>query len=278
MDAAALDALWRTYQCLAEAEVAGAKKWKDQGGGRRLDVDRTAALVFAANCKDAIEVEAAEGVEGFTPEKRVSAADVWKDTACMAYIAAGKMPAGVSVIERQRIVRRANSYVIVDGQLFRGEMRQVPAPADRAEVVRRIHEQGAHFGRKRTTHLLMLRYWWAGMYLAVRDCVNSCESCSRVEASTFQAIHPELHPLPLMGLFYRWHVDLCGPFAASDRGSQYVMVAVEAYSKHAELIPIPNKSAAETAYAFLHNVLARFGACAEVVTDQGTEWEGQFAS
>ena len=33
------------------------------------------------------------------------------------------------------------------------------------------------------------------------------------------------------------------------------MVCVEAFSKHAELVPIRDKSAPEVAYAFLHSVL-----------------------
>lgn len=40
---------------------------------------------------------------------------------------------------------------------------------------------------------------------------------------------------------------------------------------------MPKKSSEETAYAFLHAVLGKFGACAEVVTDQGTEFQGAFA-
>jgi hypothetical protein len=54
------------------------------------------------------------------------------------------------------------------------------------------------------------------------------------------------------------------------------MICVEHFSKHIEAIPIAEKTPECTAYAFLHNVLARFGACAELVHDQGGEWEGAF--
>ncbi|PNH03439.1 Gag-Pol polyprotein [Tetrabaena socialis] len=59
-------------------------------------------------------------------------------------------------------------------------------------------------------------------------------------------------------------------------GNVYVMIAIEHYSKHVELIPLPDKTSACTAQAFLQNVLARFSAPAEVVTDQGTEFLGEF--
>jgi hypothetical protein len=56
------------------------------------------------------------------------------------------------------------------------------------------------------------------------------------------------------------------------------MIAVEAFSKHLELVPIVNKEAATVAYAFLHHVISKFGAPGQVVTDAGTEFEGRFAS
>jgi hypothetical protein len=56
------------------------------------------------------------------------------------------------------------------------------------------------------------------------------------------------------------------------------MVCVEAWTKHVEMIPLRDKSAEEVANAFLSNVLARFSAPAEVVTDNGTEFQGAFAA
>ncbi|PNH01248.1 PHD and RING finger domain-containing protein 1 [Tetrabaena socialis] len=64
--------------------------------------------------------------------------------------------------------------------------------------------------------------------------------------------------------------------ALDAQGNVYVMIAIEHYSKHVELIPLPDKTSACTAQAFLQNVLARFSAPAEVVTDQGTEFLGEF--
>jgi hypothetical protein len=68
---------------------------------------------------------------------------------------------------------------------------------------------------------------------------------------------------------YRWGVDLCGPFPATGRGNQYILVAVEHYSKHLELVPIPNKEPATTAAALAAAVLGRYGSPAELVTDRG---------
>ena len=229
------------------------------------------------------------GDEDIQPPMRVASdpnyiTDVWMDELALQYIKMGEFsPSNLQQLsrdERYRITRRCKCYYMVSGKLFRrmssGESKEVPPPAERISVATDIHNQTGHFGRRRTTHLLMQQYWWSGMYSDVLKVVANCPSCSRVMSSNFGARSPELQPLPIMGMFYRWHVDLAGPFPTTSRGNAYVMVCVEAFSKHAELIPIPSKDADVTAHAFLHNVIARFGACAEVVTDQGKEWDGEF--
>ena len=105
---------------------------------------------------------------------------------------------------------------------------------------------------------------------------KECQHCQRVKA-TFNGAEKQLHPLSIEGFCYRWSVDLAGPFQpVTERGNQYVMIAIEHFTKHLEAVPIPNAQAATVAYAFSHNVLARFGACAEVLTDNGSEFAGEF--
>ncbi len=99
--------------------------------------------------------------------------------------------------------------------------------------------------------------------------------CDRVRAS-LNAPTPQLHPLPIMGLGYRWSLDFAGPLPLTVRHNKYVLVMVEHFSKWIELVPSPNKSSEGVAYAFLDRVLSHFGAPAEVLTDQGTKFQGEF--
>ena len=72
-----------------------------------------------------------------------------------------------------------------------------------------------------------------------------------------------LHPPPIMGIFYRWSVDLTGPFPKSEYGNYYIMVLIEHFGKWVEGVAIPSKESGETR-------LCRYGAPAEVLTDQGS--------
>ena len=208
--------------------------------------------------------------------------DIHYDHATLALLRTGKLPDGITPAQIKRVNRRAKGYKIVGHspaivycRMPNGTWRVVPSPAERAAVTEQAHVTSGHFGIRRTLHLMLTDYWWQGIWKDVTNAVNNCKVCDRVKAS-FNASHSELHPLPIMGLFYRWGVDLCGPFPETKRGHKYVMVMVEHYSKTLVIEPLVSKEAKHTAYAFEHGVLGRFGACAEVVTDQGSEFMGEF--
>ncbi|OAE19927.1 hypothetical protein AXG93_1520s1000 [Marchantia polymorpha subsp. ruderalis] len=113
------------------------------------------------------------------------------------------------------------------------------------------------------------------MHTQVQQLVSRCIVCDRVRAS-FNAPTPELHPLPIMGLGYRWSLDFAGPLPLTVRHHRYVLVMVEHFSKWIELVALPDKASEGVAYAFLDRVLSHYGAPAEVLTDQGTEFQGEF--
>ena len=199
----------------------------------------------------------------------------------MHLLQTGATPSGTSLSEQKRAVRRSSRYRLQGRELYNlgldGKPRLVPKPTERIELIKRTHEDTGHFGVRRTLALLLTKYWWNGVADEVSSVIRHCAACDRVN-STFTARSADLHPLPICGLFYRWGVDLCGPFDPTARGNKYVMVAVEHFSKYTLLIPLTDKHAAQTSFAFEHHVLGRYGACAEVVTDQGSEWKGEFAA
>ena len=105
--------------------------------------------------------------------------------------------------------------------------------------------------------------------------MGRCEVCDRIRSS-FNTLSPQLKPLPIMGLGCRWSLDFAGPLLPTSQGAKYVLVMVEHFSKWIELVALPQNSSELAATAFLDGVLARFGAPAKVLTDQGREFLGAF--
>ena len=205
--------------------------------------------------------------------------DVLNDSNVMQYLRDGRLPAGMTSLEQRRVRSRAKHYELNGEAVVRmmadGTRRVVPLIDKRVDLIWETHRRNGHWGVKRTAGLLLSSHWWYGLERDVAKTLARCTECEQVKAN-FSAKDPRLHSLPISGLFYRWGVDLAGPFETSGRGNEFVMVCIEHFSKHIELIAIPDKSADTTAYAFLSHVIGRFGACAEVLTDQGAEFQGAF--
>jgi transposase InsO family protein len=212
-------------------------------------------------------------------------ADVWEDAEVMALLRAGAVGAGGAgaggAEASRRAARRAVGYRWDAGQLLRcmpdGRTCVCPPPDQRLALTRTVHERTGHLGVRRTLALLQTGHWWFSMRQTVQQVLRSCRACDMSNARG-EALPSRLNPLPVRGLFYRLGVDLAGPLPPSEPDkNRYVMVVVEHFSKHVELIPLPEKTAARTARA-LAGVFARFGAPAEVLTDNGTEFQGEFAA
>jgi hypothetical protein len=204
--------------------------------------------------------------------------DIFDDKTTLHFILHHQLEQGVTDSERRRVLNRAARYTTRQGDIIRvyadGTERVVPKPADREALVRKVHAQYGHYATRRTVSLLSAYYWWANMWVDVERVVRECPVCDRARAAPVLN-QPYLTSLPIRGLGYRWQVDLFGPLPESPDGCKYVFVAIEAFSKWVEAIPIKTKTSDEAAAAML-TLIARYGACAEVVTDQGREFEGTF--
>ena len=208
--------------------------------------------------------------------------DVWEDAPVMALLQQSGTAAGGTAdgTVARRVKRRAASYRWDGTQLLRlmvnGASRVCPPPAARRGIVTATHSRLGHLGIRRTFALLQLGHWWHNMRAQVETVLRECAVCDLSNARG--TMRPaQLYPLEIKGLFYRWGVDLAGPLAKTSDGYQYCMIAIEHFSKHIEVIPLLDKTADRVAAAFA-DVLARFGAPAEVLTDNGGEFAGEFAA
>eukprot|EP00775_Hariotina_reticulata_P002868 gene2868-biopygen4480 len=202
------------------------------------------------------------------------AGDVWEDPAVLQFLQTGELPRDSAPAAIRRIQRRSKHYSLVGDKLLRtmpdASQKVVPKPSERQQLVTQQHERAGHPGKRKPAALLLTRFWWYGLLADSEHLVGNCKHCSRIEAD-FTAKPQKLQPIPISSLAFRWHVDLAGPLPKSNRDHTFIMIAVEAFTKHLEVVPIHNKEAATVAYAFLHHVIAKFGAAGQVVTDSAAD-------
>ncbi|KAK3241257.1 hypothetical protein CYMTET_48959 [Cymbomonas tetramitiformis] len=139
-----------------------------------------------------------------------------------------------------------------------------------------MHERLGHFGRRRTAAMVRDAFYWPDVIRTCVEVVSTCDACARYRAH-FDNHAPHLNPLEVKGMYYRFPTDLARMPRKAKCNYQWVMVVVEHFTNYVCFIPLQSKEPSETAQAFALHIIARFGCPAEVLTDNGGEWEKDFA-
>jgi hypothetical protein len=263
----------------SQADATGARWHVEEGEDSLPGWHCSTFLCLLAMNGDTTGEATVATVDADDGEESGGAKDIFEDVDVMKYLKDGEVKVTWSTKERDRVLQRAKRFVWERTHLLRlwpdGTKKVVPAPEERVKLIKHAHEDLGHFGVRRTYSLLQIHYWWRGMQQQVQAMVARCVVCDRVRAS-FNAPMPQLQPLPIMGLGYRWSLDFVGPLPVTPRHNKYVLVMIEHFSKWIELVALPDKFNEGAAYSFLDRVLSRFGALAELLTDQGREFLGEF--
>ncbi|XP_071708150.1 uncharacterized protein [Rutidosis leptorrhynchoides] len=80
---------------------------------------------------------------------------------------------------------------------------------------------------------MRLGYYWPSMYRDTRDAIKNCLSCQRHAPQIHVPSH-ELIPITSSWPFYKWAIDLVGPFP----DGRHLVVAVDFFTKWVEAKPL----------------------------------------
>ncbi|KAJ8356690.1 hypothetical protein SKAU_G00194840 [Synaphobranchus kaupii] len=140
----------------------------------------------------------------------------------------------------------------------------------RPDVLRLVHGSvgAGHFGNNKTLHRLRGKFHWPGCRHDVELHVHCCDSCTAQKGPSQRSRAPlQQH---LVGApMERVGVDVLGPFPVTDSGNRYILVAMDYFTKWPEAFAIPDQSAATTAERLVEEMFTRFGAPAELHSNQG---------
>ena len=89
--------------------------------------------------------------------------------------------------KRHRVRRRTAKYCRADAALFRvySETNRniISRPREQEGFVQRAHEGLGHYKVKRTVSRVTVQHSWSGVYREVKEFVQRCGVCDRVQAS-----------------------------------------------------------------------------------------------
>ncbi|KAJ8363722.1 hypothetical protein SKAU_G00125530 [Synaphobranchus kaupii] len=146
----------------------------------------------------------------------------------------------------------------------------------RPDVLRLVHGSvgAGHFGNNKTLHRLRGKFHWPGCHHDVELHVHCCDSCTAQKGPNQRSRAPVQQHL-VGAPMERVGVDILGPFPVTDSGNRYILIAIDYFTKWPEAFAVPDQSAATTAERLMEEMFTRFGATAELHSDQGRNFESQ---
>jgi hypothetical protein len=201
----------------------------------------------------------------------------WR-TEYLAWIDRGELPSDRT--EARRITRKAKSFSVIDGELYKcaasGVLQwSIPIPHGR-ELIRDIH--AGMCGHHTALHTLVGNTFRQGFYwpTAVADAnevVRTCEGCQFYACKTHLLVHI-LQTIPVTRSFIVWGLDIVGPLRKAPGGYNHLLVAMDKFSKWIKARPITNLRS-EQAVSFFTDVIHRFGVLNSTITDNGSQFTGR---
>ncbi len=142
----------------------------------------------------------------------------------------------------------------------------------RDTLLKTIHVGVAgHLGALKTKVHVGHRAYWFKWRRDVDIFVRKCDPCNEFHRGRIPPKQGKLMPMVLGSPFERWGIDLAGQFLRSSQGYEYVMTAIDAFSKYIVLVPLRDKKAITVARAIYNHVFLKYGA-GEILTDNGGEF------
>lgn len=134
---------------------------------------------------------------------------------------------------------------------------------------------GGHMGFKKTLSKIMRKYFWPNIYSDILNWCKTCVTC-QMRRDPKPMVREKLIPVHSEAVFAKVGLDLCGPLRTTDRGNKYILNIVCWFTRYVISVPLPDARATTIAHALLTECVLKYGAMAELVSDQASSFTSNF--
>ncbi len=193
----------------------------------------------------------------------------------IVYLMTQRVPA-ISKSKIRRFQATAKEYK-VDRSILRRNGKIVVPQSLRTEILTEVHEgtMAAHLSADKILPIIAERFWWPAMKADTRRYCEACLLCNRATPYASKRFG-KLRPIVATGPWHTVAMDLYGPLNDGIEDERYVLVMMDHFTKYVVLCALKDKRAATVARKVRKYLLCQFGVPKRIITDNGTEFKGQF--
>ncbi|GJY88363.1 reverse transcriptase domain-containing protein [Tanacetum coccineum] len=114
-------------------------------------------------------------------------------------------------------------------------------------------------------------YYWPTMHMDARKLIRECNNCQvhrPVPRNPQQNLNPITSPWP----FYKWGIDIAGPFPEGPGKVKFLIVAIDYFTKWIEAKPVATITGNQVKKFVWDNIVCRFGLPGEIISDNGKQF------
>ncbi|GKF61368.1 reverse transcriptase domain-containing protein, partial [Tanacetum coccineum] len=169
--------------------------------------------------------------------------DTWM-TPIFKYLMDGTLP--VEVKKARAVKRKSWRFSIINGTLYKksflGPWLRCVGPLQANYVLREIHEGSCSMHADVGTRSVMAKalrigYYWSTMHEDARKLIRACQDC-QVHKPILRSPQQKLSPITSPWPFYKWGIDIAGPFLEGPGKVKFLIVAIDYFTKWIEAKPV----------------------------------------
>nr|GEV80329.1 reverse transcriptase domain-containing protein [Tanacetum cinerariifolium] len=197
-------------------------------------------------------------------------------TKLVNYLKEGILPADEK--EARKIRLKARQYELIEGILYKRSFLtpwlRCVGPLQAEYVIKEIHEGSCsmHAGpRSVVAKAIRLGYFWPTMHRDAQDMIRKCNDCKVHRPVTR---HPQQHLTPITAPwpFYKWGIDIAGPFPEGPGKVKFLIVAMDYFTKWIEAKAVATITGGQVKKFVWDNIVCRFGIPGEIISDNDKQF------
>ncbi|GKF42781.1 reverse transcriptase domain-containing protein [Tanacetum coccineum] len=118
---------------------------------------------------------------------------------------------------------------------------------------------------------LRLGYYWPSMHADAEKLIRECNSC-QVYCPVPRNPQQNLTPITSSWPFYKWGIDIVGPFPEGPGKVKFLIVAIDYFTKWIEAKPVAAITGAQIKKFVWDNIVCRFGLPGEIISNNGKQF------